>query len=118
MNLFFYYRVYPEDELEKDREFFEKTCELFWVMPKHLEINNEYFNENVLELAITCIRKMDDEKSPYDKLRCVSSAHKIINNLIKFCSGKDEHAGADDLSPIFQYLILKAKPRRIFSNMK
>ncbi len=69
-------------------------------------------------LAINCVNKMDDEKSPYDKLNCISSAHKIINNCIKFCSGKDEHAGADDLSPIFQFIILKAKPNRIFSNIK
>jgi hypothetical protein len=61
---------------------------------------------------------MDEEKTAYDKLRCVSSAHKIISNCIKFCSGKDENAGADELSPIFQYIILKAQPRRIFSNIK
>lgn len=74
-------------------------------------------NENLWVFAINCVNRMDEEKSPYEKLKCVASAHKIINNCIKFCSGKDEHAGADDLSPIFQYIILKAKPRRIFSNL-
>jgi hypothetical protein len=82
------------------------------------EINKAYVNENLILLATNCITKMDEEKSPYDKLKCIASAHKIINNSIKFCSGKDEDAGADDLSPIFQYIILRAKPRRIFSNIK
>jgi hypothetical protein len=87
-------------------------------MPSDLEIKKTYLNENLWGLAINCVNKMDEEKSPYEKLKCVSSAHKIINNCIQFCSGKDEHAGADDLSPIFQYIILKAKPKRIFSNIK
>ena len=32
-----------------------------------------------------------------------------------FC--KNEDAGADDLAPIFQYIIIKARPRRFFSNI-
>ncbi len=82
------------------------------------EINKAYLNENLILLATNCINKIDEEKTPYDKLKCIASAHKIINNCIKFCSGKDEDAGADDLSPIFQYIILRAKPQRIFSNIK
>ena len=71
-----------------------------------------------MSLAIDYVNKLDQEKTPYDKLKCIASAHKIINNCIKFCSGKDENAGADELSPIFQYIIIKAKPKRIFSNIK
>ncbi len=91
---------------------------LSWITPTDLEIDKAYLNENLMILAINCVNKMDEEKTPYDKLKCIASAHKIINNAIKFCSGKDENAGADDLSPIFQYIILKAKPKRIFSNIK
>jgi hypothetical protein len=60
---------------------------------------------------------MDEEKSPYGKVRCISSAYKIINNSIAFCSGKDD-AGSDDIIPILIYVIIKSRPKRIFTNIK
>ena len=41
----------------------------------------------------------------------------MINNTIKFSSGKGDDAGAEELSPIFQYIIIKAKPTRFYSNI-
>ena len=111
------HRIFPKDQNDKDKLFFDRTVQLSWITPSMFEINRTYINENLIRLATDCINKIDDEKSPYEKLKCVSSAHKIINNCIKFCSGKDDDAGADDLSPIFQYIILRAKPRKIFSNI-
>ena len=40
-----------------------------------------------------------------------------MNNTIKFSSGKNDNAGQDELTPIFQYIIIKAQPQRIFSNI-
>jgi hypothetical protein len=60
---------------------------------------------------------MDEEKSPYAKLKCVLSAYKNLNNCIHFCSGKQD-AGADDITPIFVYILVRSKPRRMFSNIK
>ena len=40
-----------------------------------------------------------------------------MNNTIKFSSGKNEEAGQDELTPIFQYIIIKAQPPRIYSNI-
>ena len=40
-----------------------------------------------------------------------------MNNTIKFSSGKNESAGQDELTPIFQYIIIKAQPKRMFSNI-
>ena len=63
------------------------------------------------------MRKIDSGKSVYDKLNYIAAAHNTINNTIKFSSGKKEDAGAEELSPIFQYIIIKAKPKRFFSNI-
>ena len=60
---------------------------------------------------------MENKKSVHDKLYCISQAYETINNTIKFSSGKNIDAGADDLAPIFQYIIIKAKPRRLYSNI-
>lgn len=60
---------------------------------------------------------MDEEKSPYQKLKCVLSAYKILNNCIAFCTGKED-AGADDIVPIFVFILVKSKPMRMISNIK
>ena len=57
------------------------------------------------------------KKSIRDKLFCVSSAYNTVNNTIKFSSGKNDDAGQDELTPIFQYIIIKAQPPRIYSNI-
>jgi hypothetical protein len=93
------------------------TCRLSWITPHHLDINKKYLNEELWQIAINYLNKMDSEKTPYLKLRCVLSAYKILNNCIAFCTGKDD-AGADDIVPIFVYIIVKSKPRRMISNIK
>ena len=83
-----------------------------------MDINKSYISDNLLSLAIDSVKKMDEEKTPYDKLKCVSSAYKIINNTIKFCTGKDSDSGADEINPILIYIILKSQPKRMISNIK
>ncbi len=103
--------------LAKDREFFERTCKLSWITPNHLDINKKYINEKLWHIAINYLNKIDEEKSPYQKLKTVLSSYKILNNCIAFCSGKED-AGADDIVPIFVYIIVKSKPKRMFSNIR
>ena len=81
-----------------DKEFYETTCKLSWIKPEQLDIKKIYINE--LKFAE---KYMD--------------AHNTINNTIKFSTGKINDAGADDLSPIFQYIIIQARPKRFFSNI-
>ena len=112
------FRVYPQNSLDKDTEFFDKTCMLSWITPVHLDIKKKYLNEGLWEIAINCLEKMDEEKSPRDKLNCVFSAHRILNNCINFCSGQEENAGCDDIGPILIYIMIKTKPKRMFSNIQ
>jgi len=113
-----YKNTFPESELPKDIMFYEQCLKFSWITPVHLEISEKYINENLWRSAIEFIKQMDDEKSPVDKLKCVHSAYKILNNCISFCSGKQEYAGLDDIFPIFIYVILKSEPKRMFSNIQ
>ena len=110
-----YKYVYPKDPLPKDNEFYNKTKYLDWVTPEHLEIKKFYINQ--LGLAIYWIKKMDDAKSVLDKIRCIQNAHTNVNNNIRFSSGKDKDAGSDETTPIFHYIVIKAQPKRIISNI-
>ena len=67
--------------------------------------------------AELCIKKMTEAKSVFDKLDCIRDAHTNMNNTIKFSSGKNDDAGQDELTPIFQYLVIKAQPKRIHSDI-
>lgn len=107
--------VYPQIPLKKDDEFYKRTMLLDWVTPENLEIKKLFINQ--LGLAILCIKKMDDAKSVLEKIKCIQNSFTNINNLIKFSSGKDKDAGQDETTPIFQYVVLKAHPKRMYSNI-
>ena len=98
-----------------DFKFYQRTKCLEWVTPEQLDIKRVYFNQ--LGLAISCIRKMEKAKSVYDKLNLINNAHTSINNTIKFSSGKEQNSGQDEMTPILQYIILRAQPTRIISNI-
>jgi hypothetical protein len=100
-----------------DRNFFELTCRLSWITPNHFDINKKFINEQFWKRAIDNLNKIDEEKSPYDKLRCVLDAYNNISNCIKFSSGKVD-VGVEDVTPILHYIIIRSKPRRMFSNIK
>ena len=110
-----YVYIYPKKQLKTDLAFYNMTKKLDWVKPEHLDIKKVYIKQ--LANAILWIKKIDEKKSIRDKLLCISSAYNIMNNTIKFSSGKNEDAGQDELTPIFQYIIIKAQLPRIFSNI-
>ena len=109
-----YKDVFPKTHQE-DNSFYLRTKCLEWVTPEQLEIKKVYFNQ--LGFAISCIRKIDEARSVFDKINLIINAHTSINNTIKFSSGKDDDSGQDEMTPIFQYIILKAHPRRMHSNI-
>ena len=110
-----YKYVYPKVPLKEDYEFYKRTRLLDWITPEHLEIKKLFRNQ--LGLAIKWIKKMDEANSVMEKLRCIQNAQKNVNNLIKFSSGKDKNAGQDETTPIFQYILIRAHPKRIISNL-
>ena len=110
-----YKYVYAEMPIQSDQEFYKKTLCLDWVQPEQLEIKKVYINQ--LGYAELCIKKMSEAKSVFDKLDCIKDAHTNMNNTIKFSSGKNDDAGQDELTPIFQYIVIKAQPKRIHSDI-
>ena len=61
---------------------------------------------------------MDNVPTPQGKLNCLIETYKLISEMLTLFSGHDEGVGADDSLPIFIYIILKACPRRIHSNLQ
>ena len=56
--------------------------------------------------------------TPIDKLRCFVDCFKTIVNVLALTNDKGEAAGADESLPISIYVLLKASPQRLYSNIK
>ena len=110
-----YKNIYPNDLLKEDKEFYEKTRCLDWVSPKHFEIEKYHIEQ--LGIAEVCLKKFDTARSIFDKLRYIKDAFTNINNNIKYSEGKTEEAGQDEMMPIFQYILIKAKLKRMRTNI-
>ena len=110
-----YKYVFPERMTPKDRTFFYLIRSLDWIKPEHLEIKKLYINQ--LKFAEKYIKKLNESKSIVDKIDCINNAYVTMNNTVKFISGKNEDAGTDELTPLFQYVLIKSQPDRLISNI-
>jgi len=107
-----------EDE-DKDLEIQARIRSLNWVTAAHLECP---FKEtapavrDLIYLAINDILELDGSKAPQDKLTSVVSCSKKIFTLLQ--AGDCSNVGsADDFLPSLIYILLKANPPRIMSNI-
>ena len=110
-----YKYIYPDKKDSKDVHFCDLTKELDFITPEDLEIKKIYVNQ--LKFAEKYLNEINDAHSVSDKLECIHNAYVTLNNTVKFISGKNEDAGQDELTPLFQYILLKAQPDRLISNI-
>ncbi len=61
---------------------------------------------------------MDNAMTPVEKLEYMIESFKTIVYILSLTSHKEESAGAEDTLPLLIYVILKAAPSRLVSNIK
>ena len=110
-----YKYVYPKEVLGDDFNFFNKVKRLWWIIPEHLNIKN--INMVHLNNAISWIKRFEFYKSIKDKLYCINKVYNDMNNAIKFDSGNNNDVKNEELKPLFQYIVIKAQPERMLSNI-
>ena len=110
-----YDKLYPKDKIKDDILFYKKCCRLDFIKPENLIKDKNIINENMIQASKTFINEVDNKFTPADKIKCMAKAFSIVQNSITFCSGKKDLGVDDTLKPLI-YVILKAKPKRIFSN--
>ena len=110
-----YKYTFPKQKLIGDTDILNATRSLEWIQPENLDIKKLYVNQ--LKFAEKYINRINDAKSVFDKLDCIQNAYVIMNNTVKFISGKNENAGQDEFTPLFQYILIKSQPEKLVTNI-
>jgi len=99
---------------EEDLKLYKHIFILGFLEPHHLDIQLSA-NDPRVNQAITELKKINTYKTPRDKIVCIYNCCKVIFKLLKTVSGNP--AGADDFLPIFIYVVLRANPMMLQSNI-
>lgn len=106
------------DDEEKDSQIQKRIRQLSWINAKHLVCSIDEVNSEVRDLVYTAITElvsMDSFHSPQEKLECIIRCCRNIFSLLKQSVGGP--ASADEFLPAFIFVVLKANPVRLHSNI-
>ena len=112
-----YDKIYPLKADDSDTKIYQKTKELAWVEPQ-LILNKDYIFDNILPDILNEFKQINIFKNPFQKLNCIKKIMVYIESLIKFNEGEDKEIGAEDITPVLNYVFIKAQPLRIHSDIE
>ena len=111
-----YDKIYSENYDEDDYSLYQKTNSLTkFIKASNLELFDFNF-DSVLPSVNELFKKIDYEKSPHGKIEIIAQIFETITNIAKFSLG--DSYGEKDLIKVCKYMIIKANPGRLWSNMK
>ncbi|XP_051923797.1 rab5 GDP/GTP exchange factor-like [Hippocampus zosterae] len=108
------------DDEQKDLILQRRIRSLNWVTPQMLsvpfpDVQSAVMGDPFLP-AITAIIEMDAKRAPQDKLVCVFKCSQHVFEALS--ASNSEPANADDFLSALVYVVLKANPPRLHSNMQ
>ena len=110
-----YEKLFPLKKTKTDTQFYNKCCRLDFIKPENIIKDKNMVNENLWKTSMNYINEMDNKYTPADKIKSFAKAFNILQNSITFCSGKNELGVDDTIKPLI-YIVLKSKPKNLFSN--
>ncbi|KAF8075130.1 hypothetical protein FPV67DRAFT_1409004 [Lyophyllum atratum] len=108
-------RPITADDLERDRVLSQRIALFGWIEEKHLDVPEGEGSAGFLLFAQQELMKINHYKAPRDKLICILNCCKVIYGLIRHLR-IDE--GADAFVPVLIYVVLKANPDHLLSNVE
>ena len=112
-----YNKIFPKEPDDDDLTFHFKCLSLSWVKPEHLNKTKLYNdNDNFIKITTNLFNQMNIEKSFSGKLEIIDKIFITFSNVLKINLGNNY--STDDIAPICEYTLIKAKPERLSSNLK
>ncbi|KAF8967767.1 hypothetical protein BDZ97DRAFT_1803218 [Flammula alnicola] len=108
-------RPITTDDLERDRVLSQRIALFGWLEEKHLDIPEGEGSRGFLMFAEQELLKINHYKAPRDKLICILNCCKVIFGLIRHLHTEE---GADSFVPILIFVVLKANPENLLSNVE
>ncbi|XP_057656208.1 rab5 GDP/GTP exchange factor isoform X1 [Diorhabda carinulata] len=103
---------------EKDLTIQDRIRKLSWVNAHHLDCCISETSIEVRDLVYTAINDllgMDSMKAPQEKLACVVKCCRSVVEVLQHCQGGP--VSADEFLPALIFVVLKANPARLKSNI-
>ena len=114
-----YEKIYPPEPDELDSKIYKKSMILSWVEPNLiLEEKDYYIFDNILPDILNEFKKINISKTPYMKLKCMKKILEYTINLIKFNEGEDKKPSQEEITPVLNYVFIKAHPFKINSDIE
>ncbi|KAG6899168.1 hypothetical protein C0993_012728 [Termitomyces sp. T159_Od127] len=108
-------RPITADDLERDRVLSQRIALFRWIEGRHLDILEGEGSAGFLLFAQQELLKINHYKAPRDKLICILNCCKVIYGLIRHLQADES---ADAFVPILIYVVLKANPEHLLSNVE
>jgi len=112
---------HPSTDDEKRDLAAQKTIRKFnWITHEQLEAVIDLNNQEVVQLledAQQDLHEMNTKRAPQDKLLCIIKCSKAIFKMLQI-SNNELMASADDFLPTLIYVVLKANPTLLHSNIQ
>ena len=108
-----YDKIYCKMPIQADNNIYYKSIKLSWIKPHMLNESLRQLDEKMIQLMISFVKNINEEKSPINKLRQFENIYYIITNLITLC-GYDK----DMLINILVYIFIKGKPEKLYSSLR
>ncbi|KAM7312575.1 rab5 GDP/GTP exchange factor isoform X1 [Ixodes scapularis] len=106
---------------DKDLAIQKRIRSLSWVAAQHLELELDDRQppvRDIMDHAITDMIEMDSKHSPREKLECVVRCSKQLFEALRMGPQGPQPASADEFLPAMVYVVLRANPPLLHSNIK
>lgn len=113
-----YLEIFPKEPTYKDAALYSRIKVLDWIGYDHLDINKRYRLDTLWAAASQNLRTIDIAVTPISKLKRMTECCSSVTDSLGMAANKREGAGADELLPILIYVLLKAVPAKLYSNIK
>ena len=114
-----YEKIYPPEPDKLDTKIFRKSMHLSWVEPNLiLEEKDYYIFDSIMPEILNEFKRINILKTPYMKLKCMRKILEYTKNIIIFNEGEDKKPSQEDITPVLNYVFIKAHPFLIYTDVE